>query len=58
VFVNYVGGIAEQEQHHPNITFTWGKVEITIYTDAIDGLSENDFILAAKIDQITPSIIS
>ena len=52
-FVNNVGKIAEQEGHHPNITFTWGKVEITIYTHAIDGLSENDFILAAKIDPLT-----
>lgn len=50
-FVNKVGAIAEQEGHHPNITFTWGKVEITIYTHSIGGLSENDFILAAKIDQ-------
>jgi len=51
-FVNKVGEVAEQEQHHPNIDFTWGKVKITSYTHAIDGLSENDFILAAKIDQI------
>ena len=51
-FVNKVGKIAEQEGHHPNIYFTWGKCEIQIYTHAINGLSENDFILAAKIDEI------
>lgn len=51
-FVNAVGEIAEQENHHPNISFTWGKVEIKIWTHAIDGLSENDLILAAKIDRI------
>jgi 4a-hydroxytetrahydrobiopterin dehydratase len=51
-FVNRVGEIAEQEGHHPVITFTWGKVEITIYTHKINGLTESDFILAAKIDAI------
>ncbi|MFN3531193.1 MAG: 4a-hydroxytetrahydrobiopterin dehydratase [Candidatus Brocadia sp.] len=51
-FVNKVGEIAEQEGHHPIITFTWGKVEIKIYTHKINGLTESDFILAAKIDAI------
>jgi len=51
-FVNKVGEIAEQEGHHPNIDFTWGKAKITLYTHDVDGLSENDFILAAKIDQL------
>jgi len=51
-FVNLVGEIAEDENHHPNINFTWGKVEISIWTHKIDGLHENDFILAAKIDAI------
>ncbi|MFT5749295.1 MAG: 4a-hydroxytetrahydrobiopterin dehydratase [Ancylomarina sp.] len=51
-FVNQVGEIAEEENHHPNINFTWGKVEISIWTHEIDGLHENDFILAAKIDEI------
>ena len=51
-FVNKVGAIAEQEGHHPNIDFTWGKAKITLYTHDVDGLSENDFILAAKIDHI------
>ena len=51
-FVNKVGAIAEEEGHHPDITFTWGKVDIDLTTHAIKGLSENDFILAAKIDDI------
>src|SRR3989344_2579338 len=51
-FVNKVGYIAEKEGHHPKISFTWGKVEITLWTHAVGGLSENDFILAAKIDRI------
>ena len=51
-FVNKVGEIAEQEGHHPVITFTWGRVEITIYTHKINGLTESDFVLAAKIDTI------
>lgn len=51
-FVNRVGEIAEQEGHHPVITFTWGKVEIKIYTHKINGLTESDFILAAKIDAL------
>ena len=52
-FVNHVGKISEQEGHHPDISFGWGYANIKITTHAIDGLSENDFILAAKIDQIT-----
>jgi 4a-hydroxytetrahydrobiopterin dehydratase len=51
-FVNRVGDVAEQEGHHPNIAFTWGKVEITIYTHKVDGLTESDFILAAKIERV------
>ena len=51
-FVNNVGIIAEKEGHHPDISFGWGYSEIKITTHAIKGLSENDFILAAKIDQI------
>ncbi len=52
-FINKVGIISEEEGHHPDITFGWGYAEIQITTHAIKGLSENDFILAAKIDQIT-----
>ncbi len=53
VFVNKVGEIAQSEGHHPNICFTWGKVDITLWTHAVGGLSENDFILAAKIDTLS-----
>ena len=52
-FVNEVGKISEEEGHHPDISFGWGYAEIKITTHAIEGLSENDFILAAKIDKIT-----
>jgi 4a-hydroxytetrahydrobiopterin dehydratase len=51
-FVNKVGALAEEEGHHPDISLGWGYVEVILSTHAIDGLSENDFILAAKIDQI------
>lgn len=51
-FVNKVGEIAESEGHHPDISFGWGRVKITLFTHALNGLSENDFILAAKIDKI------
>jgi 4a-hydroxytetrahydrobiopterin dehydratase len=52
-FVNEVGKISEEEGHHPDIAFGWGYAKINITTHAIEGLSENDFILASKIDQIT-----
>jgi 4a-hydroxytetrahydrobiopterin dehydratase len=51
-FINKVGEISENESHHPDISFGWGYAKIIITTHAIEGLSENDFILAAKIDQI------
>jgi 4a-hydroxytetrahydrobiopterin dehydratase len=51
-FVNKVGEIAEREGHHPEITFTWGKAEVTTWTHAVNGMTESDFILAAKIDKI------
>ena len=51
-FVNTVGAIAEAEGHHPDLLLAWGRVEVEIWTHAIDGLSESDFILAAKIDGI------
>ena len=51
-FVNRIGEVAETEGHHPNITFTWGRVEVEIWTHKIDGLAEADFVLAAKIDQL------
>jgi 4a-hydroxytetrahydrobiopterin dehydratase len=51
-FVNKVGELAEQQGHHPDILLGWGKVEITTWTHAVDGLTESDFILAAKIDRL------
>jgi 4a-hydroxytetrahydrobiopterin dehydratase len=51
-FVNRVGAIAEQEGHHPDIYLSWGKVEVRIWTHKINGLTESDFILAAKIDRV------
>ncbi len=51
-FVNRVGELAEEQGHHPDLCFGWGRVEITIWTHKIDGLTESDFILAAKIDEL------
>jgi 4a-hydroxytetrahydrobiopterin dehydratase len=51
-FVNRVGQVAEQEGHHPDICFGWGRAEVKIWTHKIDGLTESDFILAAKIDAL------
>jgi|TARA_B110000881_G_C18196672_1_gene327487 4a-hydroxytetrahydrobiopterin dehydratase len=51
-FVNKIGVIAELEGHHPDISFGWGYAKIKIFTHAIKGLAESDFILASKIDQI------
>ncbi len=54
-FVNKVGNIAEEQGHHPDIFLTWGKASIKTWTHKIDGLTESDFILAAKIDEIPVS---
>lgn len=51
-FTNRVGELAEQEGHHPDIYLSWGRVEIEIFTHKIDGLTESDFILAARIDRL------
>ena len=51
-FVNRVGQLAEEQGHHPDISFGWGYAEIMIWTHKIDGLTESDFILAAKIDEL------
>ncbi len=51
-FVNRVGEIAEEEGHHPNIEFTWGRATVKFYTHKIDGLHENDFIMASKVDGV------
>lgn len=52
LFVNRVGQLAEEQGHHPDICFGWGHCEVTIWTHKIDGLTESDFILAAKIDAL------
>jgi len=52
MFVNRIGELAEEQGHHPDICFGWGQAEITIWTHKIDGLTESDFILAAKIDSL------
>jgi 4a-hydroxytetrahydrobiopterin dehydratase len=51
-FVNQVGRLAEDQGHHPDLLLSWGKVIVRIWTHKIDGLHANDFILAAKIDQL------
>lgn len=51
-FVNQMADVAEAEGHHPNFCVNYREVEVTIWTHAINGLSENDFILAAKLDAI------
>ncbi|MGD8454142.1 MAG: 4a-hydroxytetrahydrobiopterin dehydratase [Phycisphaerae bacterium] len=51
-FVNRVGAVAEAEGHHPDIDLSWGKVNIEIFTHKVDGLTESDFVLAAKIDRL------
>jgi 4a-hydroxytetrahydrobiopterin dehydratase len=53
-FVDKVGALAEEQGHHPDIFLAWGKAEITIWTHKIDGLTESDFVLAAKIDRLYP----
>ncbi len=51
-FVNAVADLAEQEGHHPDFEIRWNNVRLTLYTHAIGGLHENDFVLAAKIDAL------
>ena len=51
-FVNKVARVAEDEGHHPDVLLRWGEVKVTVWTHAAKGLTENDFILAAKIDQV------
>ena len=51
-FTNKIGSLAEDQGHHPDIYLAWGKVEIKMWTHKISGLTESDFILAAKIDRI------
>jgi 4a-hydroxytetrahydrobiopterin dehydratase len=49
--VNRIGAIAEEENHHPDLHLSWGRVEVTIWTHTIDGLTESDFVFAAKCDR-------
>jgi 4a-hydroxytetrahydrobiopterin dehydratase len=51
-FTDKVGELAEEQGHHPDIYLSWGKVKVTIWTHKIDGLTESDFVLAAKIDRL------
>ena len=51
-FVNKVGNLAEQQGHHPDILLSWGEAEVTTWTHKVNGLTESDFILAAKIDKL------
>jgi 4a-hydroxytetrahydrobiopterin dehydratase len=51
-FVNRVGELAEEQGHHPDIGFGWGYAEISVWTHKIDGLTESDFIFAAKVDTL------
>ena len=52
-FVNRAGDVAEEQGHHPDILLGWGKAEITVYTHSVNGLTESDFILAAKTDRVS-----
>jgi 4a-hydroxytetrahydrobiopterin dehydratase len=54
-FTNRIGEIAEQQGHHPDLSLAWGKVGVTIWTHSIEGLTESDFVLAAKIDRLPAS---
>ena len=51
-FVNRVGELAEEQGHHPDMLLAWGKAEITLWTHKVNGLTESDFIMAAKIDEL------
>lgn len=50
-FTNTVGGIAEEQDHHPDIVLSYGRVQVTIWTHKINGLTESDFVFAAKVEQ-------
>ena len=54
-FVNRAGALAEEQNHHPDLLLAWGKVTITVWTHKIDGLTESDFIFAAKCDRVSQS---
>ena len=52
-FTNRVGELAEAQRHHPDIELSWGRVRLTIFTHKIDGLTESDFVFAAKVDRLS-----
>jgi 4a-hydroxytetrahydrobiopterin dehydratase len=52
LFVNRVGELAEEQGHHPDVTFGWGYAGVTVWTHKIDGLTESDFVFAAKVDTL------
>jgi 4a-hydroxytetrahydrobiopterin dehydratase len=54
-FTNRVGELAEQQNHHPDIYLAWGKVKLTLWTHKIDGLTESDFVFAAKVNKLFPA---
>jgi 4a-hydroxytetrahydrobiopterin dehydratase len=51
-FTNRVGELAEEQNHHPDLHLAWGKVKVTVWTHKIDGLTESDFVFAAKVDRL------
>jgi 4a-hydroxytetrahydrobiopterin dehydratase len=51
-FVNRIGAVAEEQQHHPDLLLGWGKVEVISFTHTVDGLTEKDYLLASAIDQV------
>lgn len=52
LFVNALAGVAEEEQHHPDFTVHWNTVDVVLWTHTVGGLSDNDFIVAAKLDRL------
>jgi 4a-hydroxytetrahydrobiopterin dehydratase len=54
-YVDRVGALAEEQNHHPDLYLAWGRVRVTIWTHKIDGLTESDFVFAAKCDRLLPS---
>jgi 4a-hydroxytetrahydrobiopterin dehydratase len=54
-FTNKVGAIADEQNHHPDILTSWGKTKVTIWTHKIDGLTESDFVFAAKVEEASTS---
>jgi len=55
-FVNRAGAVAEAEGHHPDLLLSWGRVLVTIWTHKVDGLTESDFVLAAKLDLLVEEV--